>query len=121
MRDSYRLVPTAAAAIGIVLPFTGLSHVLGFTPLPAAFFLVLVVLIVAYIVLVDAAKALFYRAHGARPAAAATQRAQSPVTSVARKSRTVPSRSELLPGREGADGDRQHTTAVRALRCLSAG
>ena len=26
------LVPTAAAAIGVVLPFTGLSHVLGFTP-----------------------------------------------------------------------------------------
>ena len=41
------LVPTAAAAIGIALPFTGLSHVLRFTPLPATFFLVLVVLIVA--------------------------------------------------------------------------
>ncbi|HXZ70047.1 MAG TPA: HAD-IC family P-type ATPase, partial [Streptosporangiaceae bacterium] len=67
------LVPTAAAAIGIVLPFTGLSHVLGFTPLPAAFFLVLVVLIVAYMVLVDAAKALFYRAHGARPAVTGAQ------------------------------------------------
>jgi P-type Mg2+ transporter len=67
------LVPTAAAAVGIVLPFTGLSHVLGFTPLPAAFFLVLVVLIVAYIVLVDVAKALFYRAHGARPAVPGAQ------------------------------------------------
>ena len=67
------LVPTAAAAIGIVLPFTGLSHVLGFTPLPAAFFLVLVVLIVAYMVLVDVAKALFYRAHGARPAVPGAQ------------------------------------------------
>jgi magnesium-transporting ATPase (P-type) len=67
------LVPTAAAAIGIVLPFTGLSHVLGFTPLPAAFFLVLVVLIVADIVLVDVAKALFYRAHGARPAVPGAQ------------------------------------------------
>ena len=49
------LVPTAAAAIGIVLPFTGLSHVL-----PATFFPVLVVLIVAYMALVDVAKALFY-------------------------------------------------------------
>jgi Mg2+-importing ATPase len=65
------LVPTAAAAVGIVLPFTGLSHVLGFTPLPAGFFLVLVVLIVAYLVLVDVAKSLFYRAHSARPAPSA--------------------------------------------------
>ena len=60
-------VVSAAAAIGIVLPFTGLSHVLGFTPLPAAFFLVLAVLIVAYMALVDVAKGLFYRAHDARP------------------------------------------------------
>jgi Mg2+-importing ATPase len=67
------LVPTAAAAIGIALPFTGLSHVLGFTPLPAAFFLVLVVLIVAYMALVDVAKALFYRAHDARPAVPSAQ------------------------------------------------
>jgi hypothetical protein len=67
------LVPTAAAAVGIVLPFTGLSHLLGFTPLPAAFFLVLIVLIVAYMVLVDVAKALFYRAHDARPAVPSAQ------------------------------------------------
>jgi Mg2+-importing ATPase len=67
------LVPTAAAAIGIVLPFTGLSHVLGFTPLPVSFLLVLVVLIVAYMVLVDVAKSLFYRAHGERPAEPSAQ------------------------------------------------
>jgi Mg2+-importing ATPase len=62
------LVPTAAAAVGIALPFTGLSHVLGFTPLPAEFFLVLIVLIVAYLVLVDVAKSLFYRAQAERTA-----------------------------------------------------
>ena len=67
------LVPTAAAAIGIVLPFTGLSHVLGFTPLPASFLLVLVVLIVAYMVLVDVAKSLFYRAYVERPAVPSAQ------------------------------------------------
>jgi Mg2+-importing ATPase len=67
------LVPTAAAAIGIVLPFTGLSHVLGFTPLPASFLLVLVVLIVAYMVLVDVAKSLFYRAQAERPAVPSAQ------------------------------------------------
>ena len=67
------LVPTAAAAIGILLPFTGLSHVLGFTPLPASFLLVLVVLIVAYMVLVDVAKSLFYRAYVERPAVPSAQ------------------------------------------------
>jgi Mg2+-importing ATPase len=67
------LVPPAAAAIGIVLPFTGLSHVLGFTPLPVSFLLVLVVLIVAYMVLVDVAKSFFYRAHGERPAEPSAQ------------------------------------------------
>ena len=61
-------VPTAAAAVGIILPFTALSHVLGFTPLPADFFLILVGLIVAYLVLVDVAKSLFYRAQRAQPA-----------------------------------------------------
>src|SRR5262249_61488494 len=35
------LVPTAAAAAGVVLPFTALGHVLGFTPPPAGFFPVL--------------------------------------------------------------------------------
>ena len=70
------LVPTAAAAVGIALPFTALGHVLGFTPLPAAFFVVLVVLIVAYMALVDVAKALFYRAQDAR---AAVPSAQPPI------------------------------------------
>jgi len=78
------LVPTAAAAIGIALPFTGLSQVLGFTPLPASFFLVLVVLIVAYMVLVDVGKSLFYRAYGERPAMAAAQPATGPQRAVRR-------------------------------------
>ncbi|HKA98869.1 MAG TPA: magnesium-translocating P-type ATPase [Streptosporangiaceae bacterium] len=65
------IVPTTAAAVGVALPFTALGHVLGFTPLPVGFFLVLVVLIVAYLVLVDVAKFLFYRAHDARPAPSA--------------------------------------------------
>jgi len=68
------LVPPAAAAIGIALPFTGLSHLLGFTPLPAAFFLVLVVLTVVYMVLVDVAKSLFYRAYDATTAPGARPR-----------------------------------------------
>ena len=120
------LVPTAAAAIGIVLPFTGLSHVLGFTPLPATFFLVLVVLIVAYMALVDVAKALFYREHGARPAVPSAQppisRAQ-PVTdprSVRRfHRRAAPFTAHALtgPGRwflrpDGSDGKDMPTSAA---------
>jgi Mg2+-importing ATPase len=78
------LVPTAAAAIGIVLPFTPLSHVLGFTPLPLKFFLVLVLLIVIYMVLVDLAKIPFYRAHRAQSATAS-----SPATDAQRSARRV--------------------------------
>ena len=36
------LVPTTAALIGAVLPYTGLAHLLGFTPLPWTFFLLLI-------------------------------------------------------------------------------
>jgi P-type Mg2+ transporter len=56
------LVPTGAALIGAVLPFTGLAHVLGFTPLPATFFLILFGMVVVYLVLVEVAKTRFYRA-----------------------------------------------------------
>jgi hypothetical protein len=31
------LVPTGAALIGAILPYTGLARLLGFTPLPVAF------------------------------------------------------------------------------------
>ena len=33
------VVPTGAALVGAVLPYTGLAHLLGFTPLPTTFFL----------------------------------------------------------------------------------
>ena len=35
------LVPTGAALVGAILPYTGLAHLLVFTPLPATFFLLL--------------------------------------------------------------------------------
>ena len=114
------LVPTAAAAIGIALPFTGLSHVLGFTPLPASFFLVLAVLIVAYMVLVDVAKSLFYRAYAARPAVPSAPPAASRAQAAARVRRsarrqlrrraapftahTVTGPGRLLLQRGGSDG-----------------
>jgi hypothetical protein len=60
------IVPVAAAAIGIVLPFTPPRHVLRFAPLPARFFAGLAALIVTYMVLVDLTKIPFYRAYGPR-------------------------------------------------------
>jgi Mg2+-importing ATPase len=53
-------LPIACALIGAVLPFTPLHHILGFTALPLAFFLILVGMIMAYLVLVEVAKARFY-------------------------------------------------------------
>lgn len=60
------VVPTAAAVVGSVLPYTGLAHLLGFTPLPAKFFLLLFAMVVVYLALVEAAKTRFYRAARAR-------------------------------------------------------
>jgi Mg2+-importing ATPase len=59
-------VPTAAAAVGAVLPYTPLAHLLGFTPLPAEFFLILVGMVVVYLGLVELAKTRFYRTPHAR-------------------------------------------------------
>ncbi|HUZ09940.1 MAG TPA: magnesium-translocating P-type ATPase [Acidimicrobiales bacterium] len=60
------LVPTGAALVGAILPYTGLAHLLGFTPLPATFFLLLFAMVVLYLLLVELAKSRFYRAPHAR-------------------------------------------------------
>ncbi len=67
------LVPTGAALVGAILPYTGLAHLLGFTPLPAKFFLLLSAMVVVYLLLVEAAKTRFYRtAHARTPLAPST-------------------------------------------------
>jgi Mg2+-importing ATPase len=53
-------LPIVCALIGAALPFTALHHILGFTALPLAFFLILVGMIMAYLVLVELAKTRFY-------------------------------------------------------------
>ncbi|MFI5036668.1 MAG: magnesium-translocating P-type ATPase [Acidimicrobiales bacterium] len=63
-------VPTAMALVGAVLPFTGLAHLLGFAPLPLAFFGWLVAMVVVYLGLVELGKLWFYR-EARRPAVAA--------------------------------------------------
>jgi P-type Mg2+ transporter len=60
------VVPTSAALVGAILPYTGLARLLGFTPLPVAFFLLLLGLVVVYLLLVELAKTQFYRAPHAR-------------------------------------------------------
>jgi len=60
------LVPTGAAVVGAVLPYTGLANLLGFTPLPTTFFLLLFGMVVAYLLLVELAKTPFYRTPRAR-------------------------------------------------------
>jgi Mg2+-importing ATPase len=64
-------LPIVCAAVGALLPFTPLAHVLGFASLPLEFFLILVGMIAAYLVLAEVVKARFYksqsRTHGAKP------------------------------------------------------
>ena len=73
------LVPTGAALVGAVLPYTGLATLLGFTPLPTTFFLLLFGMVVVYLVLVELAKTRFYRSPRTRttpPATSPEQRHQ---------------------------------------------
>lgn len=71
------IVPASAALVGAILPYTGLAHVLGFTPLPAIFYLWLTGMVVVYLLLVETAKVRFYRSMRLRATAhplSATQR-----------------------------------------------
>ena len=65
------VLPITCALIGIAIPFTPLAHVLGFTTLPLAFFLILLAMVIMYLVLVELVKARFYaiqgRPHRSRP------------------------------------------------------
>ena len=67
------LVPTGAAVVGAILPYTGLANLLGFTPLPTTFFLILFGMVVVYLFLVELAKTRFYRVpHAKSPRLAST-------------------------------------------------
>jgi Mg2+-importing ATPase len=63
-RPSVPLVVAVLGAVGVgaVLPSSPLGPALGFRPLPVGFFLTLVAMVAAYLVLVEAAKSWFYRA-----------------------------------------------------------
>jgi Mg2+-importing ATPase len=55
------LTSLAVVATAMVLPFTPLAPYLGFTPLPLAFFGLLTVLLVLYLVMVEGGKQWFYK------------------------------------------------------------
>ncbi len=57
------IVPPLCAVVGATVPFTPVAHILGFSPLPAEFFLILVAMIVTYLALVECVKVVFYAAH----------------------------------------------------------
>ncbi|HEV3153811.1 MAG TPA: cation transporting ATPase C-terminal domain-containing protein [Candidatus Baltobacteraceae bacterium] len=58
-------------AVGMILPFTSVGRLLGFVPLPAAFFAILIGLIVLYLVLIELGKMWFYRTATTSPRATA--------------------------------------------------
>jgi Mg2+-importing ATPase len=65
----------AVVAVGAWLPYSPLAGLLGFTPLPALFFLALVGLVLLYLVLVEAAKVWYYARLSAPRAPAVRRRA----------------------------------------------
>ena len=58
----------AVVAVGVWLPYSPVSGLLGFQPLPALFFLALVGMMVAYLVCVEAAKSWFFARPAQQPA-----------------------------------------------------
>lgn len=70
------LVPTGAALVGALLPYTGLAHLFGFSVLPTKFFLLLFAMVVVYLGLVEAAKIKFFRSQSPRLAVTATTDSQ---------------------------------------------
>jgi Mg2+-importing ATPase len=55
------ILTLSAVAFGTIIPFTFLGHFLGFVPLPAEFWVLLVLMVATYLLLVDAGKVFFYK------------------------------------------------------------
>jgi P-type Mg2+ transporter len=108
------LVPTGAALVGAVLPYTGLATLLGFKPLPATFFLILLGMVIAYLFLVELAKTRFYRAPHARTP-------RPPSTHAERLERRIRRRAfqfirHPIQRSEGTNG---HTTSASPTRAVN--
>ena len=61
------LAVLAVVIVGTLLPASPLAHLLGFEPLPGAFFAALCLLVLTYLALVEVGKWAFYRAADRRP------------------------------------------------------
>ena len=55
------LLTISCVAFGTILPFTVLGSFMGFAPLPPEYWILLVLMVVTYLVLVDAGKVFFYK------------------------------------------------------------
>ncbi len=55
------ILTLSAVAFGTILPFTVFGSALGFSPLPPDYWVLLVLMVVTYLVLVDAGKVFFYK------------------------------------------------------------
>jgi Mg2+-importing ATPase len=64
------LAATSLAVVlaALILPFTGLGRYFGFQPLPTEFLAILGALVVAYLLIVEVAKRIFYRHQAIRAA-----------------------------------------------------
>ncbi len=60
------LAALAVVTVGAILPSTRLASVLGFSPLPEAYFATLALMVVAYLVLIEIGKTWFYRVESER-------------------------------------------------------
>jgi Mg2+-importing ATPase len=71
------LAALAVVTVGAVLPASPIGAMLGFRPLPGLFFLALILMVVAYLLLIELGKYWFYRCYRAPAAAAARRPAQA--------------------------------------------
>ena len=58
----------AVVLIALVVPFTGLGREFGMRPLPAAYFAILVALVVGYLLIAETTKRVFYARLASRSA-----------------------------------------------------
>jgi Mg2+-importing ATPase len=114
---SHPSLPLVLAALGVVavgaaLPATPLAHLLGFQPLPIAFFAALAAMVAGYLALIEAGKKIFYRAAAAVPAAAVPAAAvpaatlTAPTTPQSRRRRLLRRRADRFSTAAGRFGPR---------------
>jgi Mg2+-importing ATPase len=108
------LVPTGMALIGSILPWTGLAHLLGFTPLPAKFFLLLFGMVVVYLLLCELAKFFFYRVPHPRTPQPPPTRAQQRERHMRRRASRYVRFAAAEDGTPESSGEPRETSKVDA-------